>query len=102
MNGIAWAIAEAPARYPNFIRHLARRALDRKPPTGFVRGLVVDGVGPDRCGAGLAHYAADLIGIEVGHHQPHPVGVEMPAQVRGHVAAPLNGHGPSLETQCSY
>jgi signal-transduction protein with cAMP-binding, CBS, and nucleotidyltransferase domain len=38
-------IAEAPARYPNFIRHLGHRALDRKPPTGFVRGLVVESKG---------------------------------------------------------
>jgi len=38
-------IAEAPTRYPNFIRHLGHRALDRKPPTGFVRGLVVESKG---------------------------------------------------------
>jgi Putative nucleotidyltransferase substrate binding domain len=34
-----------PAKHPNFIRHLAHRALDRKPPTRFVRGLVVEGKG---------------------------------------------------------
>jgi CBS domain-containing protein len=39
------AIAEAPTRYPNFIRQLGHRALDRKPPTGFVRGLVVESKG---------------------------------------------------------
>lgn len=38
-------IAAAPDRYPNFIRHLGHRALDRKPPTGFVRALVVEGKG---------------------------------------------------------
>jgi CBS domain-containing protein len=38
-------VAEAPAKYPNFTRHLAHRALDRKPPTGFVHGLVVEGKG---------------------------------------------------------
>jgi len=39
------AIAEAPARYPNFIRQLGHRALDRKPPTGFIHGLVVESKG---------------------------------------------------------
>jgi CBS domain-containing protein len=29
-------------RRPAFLRHLARRALDEKPPTGFVRDLVVE------------------------------------------------------------
>jgi CBS domain-containing protein len=38
-------VAEAPLTYPNFTRHLAHRALDRKPPTGFVRGFVVEGKG---------------------------------------------------------
>jgi CBS domain-containing protein len=42
---IEGAIAEAPTRYPNFIRQLGHRALDRKPPTGFVRGLVVESKG---------------------------------------------------------
>jgi CBS domain-containing protein len=38
-------VGEAPARYPGFIRHLAHRALDRKPPTGFTRGFVVESKG---------------------------------------------------------
>ena len=38
-------IADAPARFPGFIRHLGHRALDRKPPTGFAKGLVVESKG---------------------------------------------------------
>jgi signal-transduction protein with cAMP-binding, CBS, and nucleotidyltransferase domain len=38
-------VATAPDRYPTFLRHLARRALDRKPPTGFVRDFVVEAKG---------------------------------------------------------
>ena len=41
-------IAEAPDRYPDFLRHLARRALDEKPPTGFKRNLVVESKGSTR------------------------------------------------------
>ena len=38
-------ISSAPKRYPGFLTHLARRALDRKPPTGFVRDFVVESKG---------------------------------------------------------
>jgi signal-transduction protein with cAMP-binding, CBS, and nucleotidyltransferase domain len=38
-------IAEAADRYPNFLRHLAQRALDERPPTGFKRNLVVESKG---------------------------------------------------------
>jgi len=38
-------VATAPDRYPAFLRHLAKRALDRKPPTGFVRDFVVESKG---------------------------------------------------------
>lgn len=38
-------IATAAGRYPNFLMHLAHRALDRKPPTGFVRNFVVESKG---------------------------------------------------------
>jgi len=34
-----------PDRYPQFLRHLARRALDQRPPTGFFRDLVVESHG---------------------------------------------------------
>ena len=42
---IAPIVSAAPERYPNFLRHLGHRALDRKPPTGFVRALVVESKG---------------------------------------------------------
>src|SRR5581483_10244781 len=32
-------------RYPQFVRHLSRRALDERPPTGFFRDLVVEARG---------------------------------------------------------
>jgi CBS domain-containing protein len=38
-------IRSAPVRYPEFLRHLARRALDQKPPTGFFRDFVVEAHG---------------------------------------------------------
>ena len=38
-------VALAPRAYPQFLRHLTRRALDRKPPTGFMRNLVVESKG---------------------------------------------------------
>jgi CBS domain-containing protein len=34
-------IRTAPAHYPQFLRHLARRALDFRPPTGFFKDFVV-------------------------------------------------------------
>jgi CBS domain-containing protein len=38
-------IGTAPKRYPDFLTHLARRVLDRKPPTGFMRDFVVESKG---------------------------------------------------------
>ena len=38
-------MATAPRAYPQFLRHLTRRALDCKPPTGFMRNFVVEGKG---------------------------------------------------------
>lgn len=38
-------ISSAPDRYPEFLRHLAHRALERKPPTGFIRDFVVEAKG---------------------------------------------------------
>ena len=38
-------IHSIPGRYPEFLRHLARRALDHRPPTGFFRNLVVESRG---------------------------------------------------------
>ncbi len=38
-------VRSAPRMYPAFVRHLSRRALDLKPPTGFFRDLVVEAKG---------------------------------------------------------
>jgi CBS domain-containing protein len=38
-------IATAPDHYPAFLRHQAHRALDHKPPTGFIRDFVVESKG---------------------------------------------------------
>src|SRR5436190_3611894 len=38
-------VRSAPQAYPMFVRHLSRRALDLKPPTGFFRDLVVEAKG---------------------------------------------------------
>lgn len=38
-------VSTAPTTYPQFLRHLTRRAFDRKPPTGFRRNLVVESKG---------------------------------------------------------
>ena len=43
--GLHAVMATAPRAYPQFLRHLTRRALDRKPPTGFRRNFVVEGKG---------------------------------------------------------
>ena len=38
-------VSTAPASYPEFVRHLTGRALDRKPPTGFRKNVVVESKG---------------------------------------------------------
>ena len=38
-------VSTAPTSYPEFVRHLTGRALDRKPPTGFRKNLVVESKG---------------------------------------------------------
>ena len=38
-------VGTASRAYPQFLRHLTHRALDRKPPTGFMRNLVVESKG---------------------------------------------------------
>ena len=38
-------VATAAASYPQFLRHLTRRALDQKPPSGFLKNLVVESKG---------------------------------------------------------
>jgi CBS domain-containing protein len=38
-------VSTAATAYPQFVRHLTGRALDRKPPTGFRKNLVVESKG---------------------------------------------------------
>jgi CBS domain-containing protein len=54
-------ISAAPDRYPDFIRHLGRRALDRKPPTGFVRNLVVEAKGEHKGRLDIKHGGVTII-----------------------------------------
>lgn len=54
-------IAEAPDRYPDFLRHLARRALDEKPPTGFKRNLVVESKGEHAGRLDIKHGGVTII-----------------------------------------
>ena len=43
--GLHAVVSTAPRVYPQFLRHLTHRALDRKPPTGFRRNLVLESKG---------------------------------------------------------
>ena len=54
-------IAEAPDRYTDFLRHLARRALDEKPPTGFKRNLVVESKGEHAGRLDIKHGGVTII-----------------------------------------
>jgi len=54
-------IATAADRYPGFLRHLAHRALDRKPPTGFVRNFVVESKGEHAGRLDIKHGGVTII-----------------------------------------
>jgi CBS domain-containing protein len=54
-------IATASERYPYFVRHLAHRALERKPPTGFMRNLVVESKGEHAGRLDVKHGGVTLI-----------------------------------------
>ena len=54
-------IAPASDRYPSFVRHLAHRALERKPPTGFMRNLVVESKGEHAGRLDIKHGGVTLI-----------------------------------------
>jgi CBS domain-containing protein len=47
---------------PVFLAHLARRALDLRPPIGFVRGLIVDHTGEHRGTVDLKHGGILIVG----------------------------------------
>ena len=54
-------VATAP-KYPQFIRHLSRRALDERPPTGFFRDLVVEAKGEHAGALDIKHRGITLVG----------------------------------------
>ncbi len=54
-------IAKAADRYPDFLRHLAHRALDRKPPTGFIRNFVVESKGEHEGRLDIKHGGVTII-----------------------------------------
>ena len=54
-------IATAADRYPGFLRHLAHRALDRKPPTGFIRNFVVESKGDHAGRLDIKHGGVTII-----------------------------------------
>jgi CBS domain-containing protein len=48
--------------YPNFLRHLSRRALEEKPPTGFLKDLVVESKGQQAGRLDIKHKGITIIG----------------------------------------
>jgi signal-transduction protein with cAMP-binding, CBS, and nucleotidyltransferase domain len=54
-------IGQAADRYPDFLRHLSHRALDRKPPTGFIRNFVVESKGEHAGRLDIKHGGVTII-----------------------------------------
>jgi CBS domain-containing protein len=54
-------VSTAPS-FPQFIRHLSRRALDERPPTGFFRDLVVEAKGEHAGALDIKHRGITLVG----------------------------------------
>jgi CBS domain-containing protein len=48
--------------FPNFLKHLSRRALDEKPPTGFHKGLVVESKGQHAGRLDIKHKGITIVG----------------------------------------
>jgi len=48
--------------YPNFLRHLSRRALEEKPPTGFFKDLVVESKGQQAGRLDIKHKGITIVG----------------------------------------
>jgi CBS domain-containing protein len=48
--------------FPNFLRHLSRRALDLKPPTGFLKDLVVESKGQHAGRLDIKHGGITIVG----------------------------------------
>ncbi len=55
-------VAMAPTAYPQFVRHLTGRALDRKPPTGFRKNLVVESKGEHAGRLDIKHGGVTIVG----------------------------------------
>ena len=55
-------VATAPTAYPQFVRHLTGRALDRKPPTGFRKNLVVESKGEQAGRLDIKHGGVTIVG----------------------------------------
>jgi CBS domain-containing protein len=56
------AVIRSATDYPQFMRHLSRRALDLRPPTGFFRDLVVEARGEHAGKLNLKHGGLVIIG----------------------------------------
>ena len=54
-------IAKAAHGYPHFLKHLIHRALDRKPPTGFIRNFVVESKGEHAGRLDIKHGGVTII-----------------------------------------
>lgn len=54
-------IATAAHAYPRFLNHLAHRALDGKPPTGFIRNFVVESSGDHAGRLDIKHGGVTII-----------------------------------------
>jgi len=54
-------IATATHRYPGFLKHLAHRALDGRPPRGFVRNFVVESKGEHTGRLDIKHGGVTII-----------------------------------------
>jgi CBS domain-containing protein len=48
--------------FPNFLRHLSRRALEEKPPTGFFKDLVVESKGQQAGRLDIKHKGITIVG----------------------------------------
>ena len=56
------AVIRTAASRPQFLRHLSRRALDLRPPTGFFRDLVVEAKGDHAGTLDIKHGGITLVG----------------------------------------
>ena len=84
-SSMPWS-STAPTAYPQFVRHLTGRALERKPPTGFRKNLVVESKGEHAGRLDIKHGGVTIVGniarvyaIAGGHPQKGTLG---PAQGR--------------------